>query len=121
MPTLRGATVTYLPQEPALDAGATVRENVEPAVKHVHDLLKEHDELKKIRIEGHTDNVGSAPYNKDLSERRAGTVLRYLADHGIPRERLESAGYGFERPVASNQTALGRAKNRRVEFRILGE
>jgi outer membrane protein OmpA-like peptidoglycan-associated protein len=87
----------------------------------VAKLILEHPELKKIRVEGHTDNVGSAPYNKDLSERRAASVVRYLAEKGVPRARLDAAGYGFERPVASNATALGRAKNRRVEFRIVGE
>ncbi|HEX9050832.1 MAG TPA: OmpA family protein [Anaeromyxobacter sp.] len=87
----------------------------------VAKLVLDHPELKKIRVEGHTDNVGAAAYNKDLSERRAASVVRYLAEKGVPRERLTPAGYGFERPVASNATALGRAKNRRVEFRILTE
>jgi outer membrane protein OmpA-like peptidoglycan-associated protein len=85
-------------------------------------LLNEHTELKKIRIEGHTDNVGSGSYNKDLSLRRARSVVRYLAEKGkVAPSRLEAAGYGFERPVASNATAAGRSKNRRVDFTILGE
>lgn len=84
-------------------------------------LISEHPELRKIRIEGHTDNVGGAAYNKDLSERRAASVVRYLVERGVAAPRLAPAGYGFERPVASNATALGRAKNRRVEFTILGE
>jgi len=87
----------------------------------VAKLVLEHPELKKIRVEGHTDNVGPASYNKDLSERRAASVVRYLVEKGVPRARLDAAGYGFERPVASNATALGRAKNRRVEFRIVAE
>jgi len=53
--------------------------------------------------------------------RRAASVVRYLVGKGIPRERLAADGLGFERPIASNATALGRAKNRRVEFRILAE
>jgi outer membrane protein OmpA-like peptidoglycan-associated protein len=85
-------------------------------------LLKEHRELKKVRVEGHTDNVGSAAYNRDLSERRAASVVRYLVEKGgVARERLEARGFGFERPVASNATAVGRSKNRRVEFTILTE
>ncbi len=85
-------------------------------------LLNDHRELKRIRVEGHTDNVGGATYNKDLSERRATSVVRYLVEKGsIARERLEPKGYGFERPVATNATATGRARNRRVEFTILGE
>jgi len=87
----------------------------------VAKIVLEHGELKKIRVEGHTDNVGPAAYNKDLSLRRAASVVRYLTGKGIPRERLAAEGLGFERPIASNATALGRAKNRRVEFRIVAE
>ncbi|HEX9307157.1 MAG TPA: OmpA family protein [Anaeromyxobacter sp.] len=88
----------------------------------VAKLLNQHAELKKVRVEGHTDNVGSGTYNKDLSERRARSVVRYLAEKGaVDRKRLEPVGFGFERPVASNATAVGRSKNRRVEFTILAE
>jgi OmpA-OmpF porin, OOP family len=82
-------------------------------------LLLAHPELQRIRVEGHTDNVGAASYNKDLSERRAKAVVRYLVERGVEKQRLEPAGYGFERPVASNATALGRARNRRVEFTLV--
>src|SRR6266540_4084049 len=88
----------------------------------VAKLLNQHAELKKVRVEGHTDNVGSGPYNKDLSERRARSVVRYLAEKGnVERKRLEPVGFGFERSVASNATAVGRFKNRCVEFTILAE
>lgn len=83
-------------------------------------ILVDHPELKKVRVEGHTDNVGGASYNKDLSQRRAASVVRYLSTKNLG-DRLVPMGYGFERPIASNQTAGGRAKNRRVEFTILGE
>ncbi len=99
----------------------TIKRGSFPILDQVAKIVLEHPELKKIRVEGHTDNVGAAAYNKDLSERRAASVVRYLAGKGVPRARLEAAGFGFERPVASNATALGRAKNRRVEFRILTE
>jgi OmpA-OmpF porin, OOP family len=82
-------------------------------------VLAGHPELHHVRVEGHTDNRGTAPYNLDLSRRRAASVVEYLVQHGIARKRLVSAGYGFERPVADNATALGRAKNRRVEFRLM--
>jgi outer membrane protein OmpA-like peptidoglycan-associated protein len=102
-------------------AKATLKGGSSLILDQVAKLILEHGELKRIRVEGHTDNVGSAPYNKDLSERRAATVVRYLVGKGVAPERLTGEGYGFERPVASNATALGRAKNRRVEFRILAE
>ena len=72
-------------------------------------------------MEGHTDNRGSAAYNHDLSRRRAASVMRALVQRGIAADRLVAEGYGFDRPVADNRTALGRAKNRRVEFTILQE
>jgi OmpA-OmpF porin, OOP family len=99
----------------------TIKKESFPVLDQVAKLLSEHTEMRKIRVEGHTDNVGSASYNKDLSERRAASVVRYLAGKGVARNRLEPAGFGFERPIASNATALGRAKNRRVEFRIVAQ
>jgi outer membrane protein OmpA-like peptidoglycan-associated protein len=88
-------------------------------LEQVARLLAAHPELRRVRVEGHTDDVGGAAYNKDLSERRAASVVRFLVERGVARDRLVPAGFGFERPVASNATALGRAKNRRVEFRIV--
>jgi outer membrane protein OmpA-like peptidoglycan-associated protein len=91
-------------------------------LNQIAELIRSHPELTKIRVEGHTDNVGGAAYNKDLSRRRAGSVVRYLVEKGkVPADRLESDGFGFERPVASNATATGRAKNRRVDFQIVGK
>src|SRR5260221_8401358 len=87
----------------------------------VAKLVGEPPEFKQIRVEGHTDNVGNAAYNKDLSARRAASVVHYLVGKGVAQGRLAPAGYGFEQPIASNATALGRAKNRRVAFTVLGE
>ena len=72
-----------------------------------------------IQINGHTDNVGQAAYNVALSERRAQSVVNYLISKGIAKERLTSKGFGMTKPVASNDTAEGKASNRRVEMRIL--
>jgi len=70
----------------------------------------------KVEIAGHTDNVGPADFNKDLSLRRAQSVARALEGKGITADRLSAAGYGDERPIASNDTREGRAQNRRTEF-----
>jgi outer membrane protein OmpA-like peptidoglycan-associated protein len=104
----------------------TAKDSIKPEsfkiLDQIAELLRQHSELKRVRVEGHTDNVGGGAYNKDLSERRARSVVRYLIERGkVAPGRLEAAGFGFERPVASNATATGRAKNRRVEFTILGE
>ncbi|MCH8550841.1 MAG: OmpA family protein [Natronospirillum sp.] len=71
-----------------------------------------------VVIEGHTDNVGSAAFNQTLSVQRAESVREYLTDHGIPRSRIAVAGFGLDRPVASNDSATGRQQNRRVEVII---
>ncbi|HEX7488542.1 MAG TPA: OmpA family protein [Anaeromyxobacteraceae bacterium] len=97
----------------------TLRPEAGPILDEIARALKAHPELRRVRVEGHTDNVGGRGYNLDLSARRARSVVRALVHRGIPAERLESAGYGFERPVASNATALGRGKNRRVELTVL--
>jgi outer membrane protein OmpA-like peptidoglycan-associated protein len=73
----------------------------------------------QVRVEGHTDDVGNDAYNKDLSRRRAAAVVRYLVGKGVDSGRLSSAGYGEERPIASNKSKAGRAANRRVAFVIV--
>lgn len=70
----------------------------------------------KVRIEGHTDLKGSEKYNQKLSERRAASVVNYLEKHGVADNRLSSAGFGFDKPIADNASEEGRAKNRRVEL-----
>jgi outer membrane protein OmpA-like peptidoglycan-associated protein len=71
-----------------------------------------------IEISGHTDSTGSFSYNKTLSENRALSVYNYLVEEGIDKARLSYAGYADTKPVASNETEEGRAKNRRTEFRV---
>lgn len=80
-------------------------------------FLKQYPE-RQVLIEGHTDNVGSAAFNETLSRQRAESVRRFLISRGIDSGRLSVSGYGFERPVASNDTAMGRQQNRRVEVVI---
>lgn len=86
---------------------------------NVAAVLQAHPELAKIRVEGHTDNVGDAAYNKDLSGRRAASVRKYLMGKGVLETRLDSAGFGMEKPIAPNDNEAGRSQNRRVEFLIV--
>ena len=74
----------------------------------------------KVEISGHTDNVGTAEYNLTLSKNRAKSVYEFLIQQHIGSERLTYAGYGLTRPVDSNETELGRANNRRTEFKVTG-
>lgn len=71
-----------------------------------------------VNVIGHTDNVGDAAYNQDLSERRASAVARILIASGVSASRINIVGRGEDQPVASNQTTAGRAANRRVEIVI---
>jgi outer membrane protein OmpA-like peptidoglycan-associated protein len=80
--------------------------------------MKENAQMR-IEISGHTDKTGSEPLNFKLSEARAKVVVEYLVQRGIYRSRMEFRGYGSLQPISDNATAAGRAKNRRVEFKIL--
>lgn len=71
-----------------------------------------------VQVIGHTDNTGTAAYNYDLSQRRAGAVAAELRGNGVPGGRIQAFGRGFDEPVASNATPAGRAQNRRVEIII---
>jgi outer membrane protein OmpA-like peptidoglycan-associated protein len=72
-----------------------------------------------IEVAGHTDSTGARAYNMTLSERRAGSVVSYLSGRGIARERMIAVGAGPDHPVDTNETAEGRAQNRRVEITIV--
>jgi len=71
-----------------------------------------------VEIQGHTDSIGSAAYNLNLSQRRADSVRSYLVDKGVSAAALTAKGYGKTQPIASNDTAEGRAQNRRVAFAV---
>jgi outer membrane protein OmpA-like peptidoglycan-associated protein len=89
--------------EPLLDTGADIAKRC-PSVT--------------FDVEGHTDNVGGHRYNQGLSERRARAVVDYLTAKGVTASRIHAAGYGQTRPVAPNTSEDGRAKNRRIEFKV---
>ena len=82
-------------------------------------VIRQHPEIEKIVIEGHSDNVGNAEANRKLSLARAQSVKDYLVKKGVEASRLEAKGYGPDRPLLSNATAKGRAANRRVAFTIV--
>jgi outer membrane protein OmpA-like peptidoglycan-associated protein len=101
------------------DVGAaTLRPDSYVEIGVLFRLMTENPSLK-IEISGHTDNVGSAAVNQRLSEQRARSVVEVLIERGIARERLTYKGYGFDKPIASNETAEGRQMNRRTEFEII--
>ena len=73
----------------------------------------------KVELSGHTDNQGTLEMNQKLSEDRAESVRTFLLGQGCYPEQLISIGYGYSRPIDTNNTEEGRAKNRRVEFKVL--
>ncbi len=97
---------------------AIIRPESFPVLDEIVQVLKDNPWIR-LRIEGHTDSVGSAAYNLRLSQKRANAVRNYLISKGIDPSRLEAVGYGESRPIAPNTTPEGRAKNRRVEFVII--
>ncbi|HSX75019.1 OmpA family protein [Shinella sp. S4-D37] len=88
-----------------------------PTLDSVAIVLRKFDKTL-IDVDGHTDSVGNAGYNMDLSNRRANSVANYLAGRGVDPRRMSAMGYGLERPIASNASEMGRAQNRRVEIAI---
>lgn len=89
-----------------------------PELEKVLKLLKDNPNLR-VELSGHTDNKGTAVYNKTLSENRSKAVVDWLTAKGISPKRLEYKGYGFDQPIADNKTDEGRQLNRRTEFKIL--
>lgn len=93
-----------------------IRPESTPTLKEIGEMLMEHPDLR-LGIHGHTDNVGDDEYNRELSERRARSVMDFLVEeYGVETSRLESRGFGEAAPVDSNDTEEGRANNRRVEL-----
>jgi OmpA-OmpF porin, OOP family len=93
-----------------------IRPESTPTLKEIGAMLTEHGDLR-LTIEGHTDNVGGAVANQELSQRRAAAVRQYLiGSYGIDAGRLRAQGLGQTKPATSNATAEGRQQNRRVEL-----
>jgi outer membrane protein OmpA-like peptidoglycan-associated protein len=106
--TLSGAVLFTSGQSALLPAAMSALDNVVVALKANPD--------RNIVVEGHTDSQGQRAYNMDLSQKRADSVRSYIVSRGIPSEIIRAQGFGPDRPVADNNTAEGRANNRRVEI-----
>lgn len=89
-----------------------------PVLDAVARILQETPDITKLTIEGYADSTGDDAFNKQLSQERAEAVKSYVLGKGIAATRLEAVGMGTDRPVASNESEAGRAKNRRVEFKV---
>lgn len=94
---------------------AVIRNISYPVLDAVVEISNKNPDVK-LEVQGHTDNVGAASYNQELSQRRADAVKMYLVSHGIEPARLSSRGYGLDRPIVPNDTQANRALNRRVQF-----
>ncbi|MGR4068125.1 OmpA family protein [Billgrantia sp. C5P2] len=94
---------------------AEIRPGAHQTLDQVATTLRENQNLR-VRIEGHTDSVGSDQYNQGLSQRRADSVRDFLVSRGIAEHRMTTRGFGESQPIATNDTDAGRAQNRRVEI-----
>ncbi|MBU8897307.1 thrombospondin type 3 repeat-containing protein [Corallococcus sp. M34] len=100
---------------------ATVQHRSFPLLDNVVAVLKAHPELRKVRVEGHTDDLIEPEASRALSQARAEAVMSRLVAQGLAPERLEAQGLGQAQPLESNFTAPGRAANRRIEFILVTE
>jgi outer membrane protein OmpA-like peptidoglycan-associated protein len=98
---------------------AALKAESDAVLGQVARVLADHPELELVEVQGHTDDTGTPELNQRLSDDRARAVVTWLAGHGVAASRLVAKGYGQERPIADNATEEGRAKNRRVEFRVV--
>jgi outer membrane protein OmpA-like peptidoglycan-associated protein len=96
---------------------AVVKPGLYPEIDKIASALMQYPETA-ARVEGHTDGTGTEAYNMDLSVRRAQAVKNLLLQRGVPSSRVEAVGFGESMPIATNDTEVGRARNRRVEIKI---
>jgi outer membrane protein OmpA-like peptidoglycan-associated protein len=114
----RPAVVVTLPDAVLFAFGsAELRPEAEAPLTAVVDLVRQHPGAQ-VEVDGHTDSVGGAEYNRSLSQQRAAAVADWLAGHGVLRAQLHATGYGSTRPVAPNDTDENRQRNRRVELAV---
>jgi len=96
---------------------STIKKGYYQDIDNLVQVMKDYPDLNVV-IEGHTDRVGTAAYNKKLSQRRAEAVKKYMVEKGIDANRLNAQGFGEDKPIASNETKEGRQQNRRVEAAV---
>ncbi|MEN8257172.1 MAG: OmpA family protein [Thermodesulfobacteriota bacterium] len=96
---------------------AIVRPGLYSEIDRISSVLRQYTQTV-IRVEGHTDSIGTEAYNKDLSQRRANSVKTLFVQRGVEGSRIESIGFGESMPVATNDTESGRQMNRRVEIKV---
>ena len=99
---------------------ATILKKSYPILDEVAKIFLDNQDYI-IEVQGHTDNVGNAEANMKLSDKRAHAVRDYIVKKGVDANRITANGYGDTAPIADNKTKAGRAKNRRVEFKITFE
>lgn len=117
---VKGGVEIRLPEAPLFDSDEfEFRAGQSPMLDRVAQVLKR--SMQPVLIEGHTDNEGSLGYNRKLSEARAEAVAQALIARGVSAERLTAKGMAWLRPIAGNDTAQGRALNRRVEILVRAE
>lgn len=116
---IEGGQIRIREQVKFKTASSQILKESDYILQAVVKILVDHPEIKSVRVEGHTDTRGKPGYNKKLSQRRAASVVKWLVKHGISKKRLTSAGYGQDRPLATNMTEEGRRQNRRSEFHIV--
>jgi outer membrane protein OmpA-like peptidoglycan-associated protein len=102
----------------ALDSAVILPESF-GLMTEIADVLIRNPRIKRVEIQGHTDNTGTPESNKQLSERRADSVRLWLTQHGVTGDRLVARGFGQEKPLVPNVTAQNRSRNRRVQFQIV--
>jgi outer membrane protein OmpA-like peptidoglycan-associated protein len=118
---LEKGKVEILQQVHFATGSATILPDSFPMLQEIANLLKANVAIKKMLIEGHTDDRGDDQMNLKLSQNRADSVKAWLTQHGVETGRLDAQGFGETRPIDDNKTDKGRAANRRVEFKITEE
>ena len=108
-----GTQVVFTPNSADIDPRSS------GLLSEVADVLARNPQVKRVQVQGHTDNRGDPAHNRELSQRRAEAVAQWLVNAGVDPARLEAKGFGDEQPLAPNITAENRARNRRVQFVIL--